>query len=129
MKNLNEKMPLANMSPLRIIDQAISGTELTTLANERFGDMVKAVVDIRRGLMAIGGELHADGERFLLDNGSRQADVWGINIYPDKTGLDRVEFDSMINIRPSQGNRTRGITDANTRRLILDVVHRLTPAR
>lgn len=117
------------MSPLRIIDQAISGTELTTLANERFGDMVKAVVDIRRGLMAIGGELHADGERLLLDNGSRQADVWGINIYPDKTGLDRVEFDSMINIRPSQGNRTRGITDANTRRFILDVVHRLTPAR
>jgi hypothetical protein len=95
----------------RIVRDAISLAEVQELAQRRFGDMVKACVDIRRGVMAIGGELHSDEEAVLLDDESTQADVWGINIYPEETGDAWIEFDSMINVRPAQGNRSRGVED------------------
>lgn len=88
-----------------------------------FTDLVKAVVDVDRGIMAIGGELHADEERVLLDDGSTQQNVWGINLYPDKTGEEWIEFDSMINLRPRLGNRSRGIDDPVLREKIIAVVN------
>mgnify|MGYP001585071664 CR=1 FL=1 len=75
--------------------------------------------------MAVGGELHADEEALLLEQGSRQQDLWGINFYPEKNGDGFVEFDSMINIRPSQNNRSRSVEDAATREKILAIVHQL----
>ena len=95
------------------------------MAREGFGDLVKAVVDVARGIMAVGGELHADEEAMLLERGSLQRDLWGINIYPEITGPDRVEFDSMINIRPAQGNRSRSVDDPVVREQILGVVEAL----
>ncbi|KKU12973.1 MAG: hypothetical protein UX17_C0031G0007 [Parcubacteria group bacterium GW2011_GWC2_45_7] len=110
---------------IRLVTENISHEELRRIATEIFGDMVKVVVDIDRGIMAIGGELHADEEAFLLEDGSRQKDLWGINIYPDHPALERVEFDSMINLRPSQGNRSRSVDDAVIREKILQVVSKL----
>jgi hypothetical protein len=75
--------------------------------------------------MAVDGELHADEEALLLENGSRQENLWGINIYPELEGADRIEFDSMINIRPSQGNRSRGIDNMEIREKVIQVVHKL----
>jgi hypothetical protein len=75
--------------------------------------------------LAVGGEPHPDEEAVLLEDGARQADLWGINLYPDLPMPDFIEFDSMINVRPSQGNRSRGIEDAVVRRQIEDVVARL----
>jgi len=95
------------------------------MAAEQFGDFVKAVVDIEREVMAIGGELHADEEALLIEDGSRQTDLWGINLYPDLPTEQLVEFDSMINVRPSQGNRSRGVDDPDRRRRIEVVVRRL----
>lgn len=92
------------------------------MAEGRFGNMVKAVVDVDRKIMALDGELHADEEALLLENGSRQENLWGINIYPELEGPERIEFDSVINIRPSQGNRTRGVDDQATREKIVQVV-------
>ncbi|MDH7512954.1 MAG: DUF5674 family protein [Clostridiales bacterium] len=85
----------------------------SAMARDRFGDLVKAVVDVTRGIMAVDGELHADEEALLLSRGSRQADLWGVNIYPEFDDKDRIEFDSIINIRPSQGNRSRGVDDSD----------------
>lgn len=113
------------MSEIRIITDKISLPELKKKAEERFGDMVKCVVDLEKGTMAIGGEMHADEEALLLENGSKQANLWGINLYPDNKGDDFVEFDSMINIRPRQGNRSRGVEDEVIRRRILAVVNKL----
>jgi hypothetical protein len=107
--------------PLRLIDSVIVRSDLMVLAPE-LGDMVKAVVDIERGVMAIGGEMHADEEAALLDDGSRQTDLWGINLYPAETGAGWLEFDSMINVRPSQGNRSRDVEDESIRDAILRVV-------
>ena len=95
------------------------------MAATQFGDFVKAVVDVERGLMAIGGELHADEEALLLQDGSRQTDLWGINLYPELPPADLIEFDSMINVRPLQRNRSRGVEDAAVRRRIQQIVERL----
>ena len=89
--------------------------EIRRMASARFGDLVKAVIDIERRLMVVDAELHADEEAELLAGGSRQTDLWGINLYPDLAVSDWLEFDSMINLRPSFGNRSRGVDDSTTR--------------
>ena len=103
----------------------ISLNELRTLARSRFGDMVKGVVDLRRGLLLLDAELHADQEAALLAEGATQQDLWGINLYPDAAGADWLEFDSMMNLRPSFGNRTRSVDDPATRAAIANLVDRL----
>ncbi len=109
---------------MRIISNAISMADLTVMAKARFGDLVKAVVDVERELMAVDGELHSDEEALLLENGSLQRNLWGINIYPE-IEKDWIEFDSIINIRPSQNNRSRGVDDAAIREKIINVVLKL----
>ncbi len=78
-----------------------------------FGDLVKAVVDVERNIMALGGELHADEEALLLDDGSLQPHLWGINLYPSEYGdAGWLEFDSMINVRPiSRPTRSAAATE------------------
>jgi hypothetical protein len=87
----------------------IVASELRRLVDLYFEDMVKYVVDIERGLAAVGGEMHADAEQVLLDDGSRQPDLWGANYYPGRGRDGCVEFTSLINIRPAQGNRSMEI--------------------
>ena len=99
--------------------------EVRELAAQRFGDLVKAVVDLQRGIMLLDAELHADQEAELLAEGSAQRDLWGINLYPGVDGPDWLEFDSMINLRPSSGNRSRGVDDPATREAIAGLVERL----
>ena len=107
---------------MKIIDTPISSADVKAMAGDRFGNLIKAVVDAERGIMAVDGELHADEEALLLESGSRQEDLWGINIYPELTGADRIEFDSVINIRPSQGNRSRGVDNQTLREKIVRIV-------
>lgn len=107
------------------IDNPVTIDELRQMAVARFGDMVKAVVDLDRGIMLVDAEMHADQEAELLETGSAQRDLWGINLYPDLTGNDWLEFDSMINLRPSFGNRSRGVDDEATRDAIRNLVNRL----
>ena len=97
------------------------------MAEKMFGDMVKAVVDVGRGVMVVDAELHADEESALLAQGSKQKDLWGINLYPElgKEHKDFVEFDSMINLRPSQNNRSRSVDDPEIRKAILAIIDRL----
>ena len=111
--------------PIEIVREPLALGTLRRLAAEQFGEFVKAVVDLQRGVMAVGGELHADEEALLLEDGARQADLWGINLYPDRSMPDLVEFDSMINVRPSQGNRTRGVDDPALQQRIVEIVSRL----
>ena len=110
---------------IRVIRDTISRDELTEIAKQQFGDMVKAVVDVEQGIMAIGGELHSDEEAVLLDQGSAQRHLWGINLYPDKPLDEWIEFDSMINVRPSGGNRSRYVESQEAREVITRIVNRL----
>lgn len=95
------------------------------MAEKMFGNLVKAVVDIEKGTMAVDAELHADEEQLLLENGSEQANLWGINIYPETKDENWIEFDSMINLRPSQKNRSRGVDSEETRKKIIEIVNKL----
>ena len=96
------------------------------MADNLFGNLVKAVVDVQREIIVVDAELHADEESLLLENGSKQENLWGINLYPefDKSSEEFIEFDSMINLRPSRNNRSRGVDDPIIREKIIAVVHR-----
>lgn len=94
-----------------ILTQSISKSELNELAKACFGDMVKGVADVDKGLIALDAELHSDLEAMLLDQGSKRNSLWGFNLYPELEDEDFLEFDSLINIRPAQGNRSRGVED------------------
>jgi hypothetical protein len=107
---------------MKLVETSITLGELRSMAEARFGDLVKAVVDVRKVTMVVDGELHSDAEALLLESGSEQASLWGINLYPDLPLSEWIEFDSMINIRPSQGNRSRGVNDPLIQAQILAVV-------
>ena len=109
---------------MKIVREAMTKGELNEMAKQQFGDMVKAVVDVEQGIMAIGGELHSDEEAMLLDQGSMQKHLWGINLYPERPVSEWIEFDSMINVRPSGGNRSRYVERAEIRDAVTAIVNR-----
>ena len=110
---------------MKIISQPIKHRELNDMLPGYFGDMIKAVVDVKKGILGLDAELHADIEKEMLSQGSMQADLWGINLYPEMDGDDFIEFDSLINIRPFQGNRSRDVLDPIVRKQIVDIVNSL----
>jgi len=116
---------MANEPTIVLTSNALDPAEVRRLARAFFDDMVKVVVDVRRGRAAVGGELHADGEQLLLEEGSEQADLWGANYYPGRGTEGCLEFTAMINIRPAQDNAGMEIRDPEVRRPVRDVVTRV----
>lgn len=110
---------------MKIVSHPIKHSDLNAMLPGYFGDMIKAVVDVRQGIIGLDAELHADIEKELLTQGSMQADLWGINLYPEMDGEDFIEFDSLINIRPHQGNRSRDVQDPAIRKQIVDTINTL----
>ncbi|MCC6652304.1 MAG: hypothetical protein IT348_14215 [Candidatus Eisenbacteria bacterium] len=109
------------------VKDTITRARLAELAASGFGDLIKAVVDCERRVMVVGGELHSDEEQWLLEDGSRQPELWGINLYPADLSPDWIEFDSMINVRPSQGNPSRGVENPQIQALIRAIIAELVP--
>lgn len=107
---------------IALVSKPISTQQLRDAGEDLYGDMVKAVVDVERQVMAIGAELHADEEAFLIEQNSRQEDLWGINLYTERELGEMVEFDSLINIRPRQNNRSRSVEDPEIRARIIRIV-------
>jgi len=110
---------------MKIIEDKISISELRKMAEQMFGNLVKAVVDVDKGIMVVDGELHSDEEALLLEKGSKQKDLWGINIYTAIKDDSWIEFDSMINLRPSLQNLSRGVDNLDIRRKIKKIVNKL----
>lgn len=111
---------------IKIVKDSINKKELIDIAKGQFGDLVKAVVDVGQGIMAVGGEMHADEEVILMEQeGSKREHTWGINLYPEKSGEELIEFDSIINIKPSYGNRSRDVENPKTREQIKIIVNKL----
>lgn len=108
-----------------VLVKTITIVELEQMAQRMYGELVKGVVDTNKNLLVLDAEMHADEEALLLEQGSHQDDLWGINLYPAKFGTDDfVEFDSMINIRPSQHNRSRSVEDPSIRAKIIELVNK-----
>lgn len=97
------------MSKSELFTVPLPRATLERLAQESFEDMVKFVIDIRLNVISVGGGLHADEEALLLENGSRQEDLWGANYYLFDSNESRFEYTSMINVRPRDGNPTQTI--------------------
>ena len=108
-----------------VLDRRIAPSELARLVKAHFEDMVKYVVDVERGRIAIGGELHADGEQALLEAGSWQGDLWGANYYPGRGREGCIEYTSLINIRPAAGNRGMEIQDPALREKVREITFAL----
>jgi hypothetical protein len=105
--------------------EPMAPSTLRVLVDRFFEDMVKFVVDVEREIIAVGGELHADAEALLLDGGSRQEALWGANYFPGRAPADCIEFTSLINIRPAQGNRSMEIQDESVRARVRELTLRL----
>ncbi len=110
---------------IKIFSLPIETIQLKAMAEATFGDYVKGVVDIEKKTLGLGGGLHADIEKVLLENGSLQVDLWGINLHIHEPLPDMVEFDSLINIRPRQNNRSRSVEDLELQRKIISVIKEL----
>ncbi len=110
---------------MKIVDK-ISLTELKEMAEKMFGNLVKADVDIAKKILIVDMEMHVDGEQQLLEEGSEQQNLWGINLKPEFFGTDKfIEFDSMINIRPRQNNFSRDINDESVRKQIREIINQV----
>lgn len=107
---------------MKIIAKTLGLNELKQMAADTFGNLVKAVIDVDRELIAVDAELHSDLEALLLEDGSKQKNLWGINLYPEIEGEEFIEFDSLINIRPSQGNRSCSVENEEIRKKIIAIV-------
>ncbi len=108
------------------VEKEISLKNLEQMTNKMFDTLVKAVVDIEKEIIVVDAEMHADQEKFLLEDGSKQENLWGINLYPEMYGSeDFVEFDSMLNIRPAQNNRSRSVEDEDIQKKIRKIVEKL----
>lgn len=99
--------------------------ELMEMSKRMFGSFVKVVVDIEKEIMAVDAELHSDLQELLIENNSEPKNLWGINIYPEVDDDTWIKFDSMINLKPSLGNRTRGVDSPEIREKIIKIVHKL----
>jgi len=108
-----------------LIDQKIHKADCFRGIEMLEGEFVKGVIDIEKKIIAIDAGMHVDLEQWLLEQGSKQQDLWGINFYPKQAGDEWVEFDSMINIRPGQGNRSRGVEDVSIQQKIREIIARL----
>ena len=106
---------------IHVLKELASSTQISEMLQE-YDKMIKIVVDIRRRILSGGGEMHSDCESILLEDGSEQDDLWGANWYPAE---QRIEFESLINIRPRLGNRNVLIQDENIRRQVESVTNEL----
>lgn len=111
---------------IKIVDKKITEAELREFLNQPFPEMIKFVVDVEKEILALGGEMHADAEEILLENGSEQKNLWGGNVYPDAVG-EKLKYNSLINIRPSQNNRSLDVQDAGLKEKIKEIVYKLLP--
>lgn len=107
---------------IKIVTNSITSDELAELARAWYGDMLKGVVDIEQEILALGGEFHMDANMLLLQSGSKQDSVWGFNIHLSKPREEWIEYTSLINIRPAQGNRGMILEDTSLQKRIRDII-------
>lgn len=108
---------------IKVVEDTISVDELREIAKEYYVDMIKGVVDISKEIIAVGGEYHMDANMKILENGSVQADVWGFNIFFDRPQNERIEFTSLINIRPQADNRSMEVENGAIREKMRAIIN------
>ncbi len=116
---------MASENRIQLINEPIEREDLPRMLGQPFPEMVKIVDDLERSRVALGGELHADAEALLLEWGARQEALWGGNYYPGLGEGECIEFTSMINVRPSAGNRSMLVQSRELRTKIRELTFAL----
>ena len=116
-----------NAMDILIVREPISLDLVRQLAEAWYGDIVKGVADCKRDIIALGGEWHMDANERLILDGSEQSDLWGFNLIPAERGPAAIEYQSLVNIRPAQNNRSQIIEDEHVRLRIAEIVRHLVP--
>lgn len=109
---------------IRILDKKINIDEVKKLAEHWYGTMIKGCVDVERGIVAIGGDYHIESSEFLTASDSKFEDVWGFNIRFEENPDGVLEFDSMVNIKPNFGNRSRGINNEEIIKKAREIIYK-----
>ena len=114
------------MTEAKVIKYPITMDEVRKMAEDDLGDMVKATVDIKQEIIAIGGQYHGDQKELLMgDEYSRWEDIWGINIYPNESGEEQIIFDSLVNVKPQFDNNSREVINTTIQDKVKEVVNKL----
>jgi hypothetical protein len=112
---------------MKIVKDKIEIIELKEMSEKMFGNLVKAMVDVEKEIMAVDAPMHSDLLEFLMEKENCEPkDLWGINIYPEKSENDFIEFDSIMNFKPGLGNKSRGVESEEIREKIIKIVKKLT---
>jgi hypothetical protein len=114
-----------NCQQILVTDQKVSKEQLEKLCKMWFEDMVKVVVDVKKEKVAIGGELHADAEALLIEDGSKSKNIWGANLYPKHPAQERIELTALINIRPNLDNPSMGILDKGIKAKVEQIIQKI----
>ncbi|MFH1608523.1 MAG: DUF5674 family protein [Patescibacteria group bacterium] len=109
---------------IRILDHKISIDEVKIMADFWYSTMIKGAVDIEGGRVALGGDYHIEDSELLTSTGSKFEDVWGFNIRFEENTNGVLEFDSMVNIKPNLGNRSRNISNEEIIRKAEEIILR-----
>ena len=115
-------MTIPGIDEIIIIQKEVSFEVLSDLAKKWHTVLVKGVVDVEQGVVALGGEWHMDANTVLIEHGSQQKNIWGFNIYPEEQGEDILEYISLINIRPLQNNRSMEVEDEALRIKMKEII-------
>lgn len=111
---------------IKIVRMPITRADALEIGKEFYHDMIKGVVDIRKKIIALGGEYHMDANNVLMAEGnSSQENVWGFNIYPKRTGVEWIEYTALVNIRPAVGNRTMTVENKEIRETMRHIIESL----
>ena len=105
-----------------ILDHKINIEEVKKLADFWYGTMIKGTVDIESGRVALGGDYHIESSEILTSSGSKFEDIWGFNIRFEENEDGVLEFDSMVNIKPNLGNRSRSINNQEIIKKVTEII-------
>ncbi len=108
-----------------ILDHKITLEEVKKIADFWYGTMIKGAVDIERGRVALGGDYHIEDSELLTSTGSKFEDIWGFNIRFEENSDGVLEFDSMVNIKPNFGNRSRGIHNDGVIKKAKEIIYKI----
>lgn len=125
--DVSDKARYTDGMKILIAREPIDEETLSALAKAWYGNLIKGVVDLNRGVVALGSEWHMDANVRLIEDGSLQENLWGFNIYPDEYGDAAIEYNSLINIRPTQQNRSMEIESDTVRTNVRETVARIIP--
>lgn len=109
---------------IKVVKDEISLAEVKEIAKEFYGNMIKGVIDVKNEIIALGGEYHMDANMVLTEQGSKQVNIWGFNLRLEKKEEEWIEYTSLINIRPNQGNREMELQDKNLRKKIKEIINK-----